>query len=170
MKHLYSLVLALMSFQSLAARIDWTVTDIEAEDIYSNVGIFPMQPGYYENEPALAEAQRNALIYWACNTLTCIGTDNTISTYGDGISKSCEYYFVLVPYSDRDSYLCLKADGVDDYIYDTSLGETSPGVYELSMTLFDGAEKRQFGAIPEPTSAMLLALGLCGLALRRRRA
>ena len=170
MRKMMLVILALRLVMSAdAASIDWAVTDVTSGDIYSDLYLLTEVQDYYQNEGAISLSADALGMKLAGTTLLWEGTGLTNTTYGDGVSTLKDYYVVIVP---RTEYVwrSVKVGDLSEFIYDTSLGETSPGVYELSMTLFDGAEKRQFGAIPEPTSAMLLALGLCGLALRRRRA
>ena len=152
-----------------AARIDWAVTDVTSGDIYSNLYLLTEVQDYYQNESAIAISNDDLGMKGAGTTLLWEGTGLTTTTYGDGVSALKDYYVVLVPRAEY-VWFSVKVGDLSEFIYDTSLGETSPGVYELSMTLFDGAEKRQFGAIPEPTAGLLALLGLAALALRRKSA
>ncbi len=81
----------------------------------------------------------------------------------------------------REYYMVIKYnDGTKDYTYTSSavassgLSDTAMG--SLSFTFSDsvtdvaGTKNAWVGSVPEPTSAMLMLVGLAGLALRRRRA
>lgn len=81
----------------------------------------------------------------------------------------------------REYYMVIKYnDGTKDYTYTSSavassgLSDTAMG--SLSFTFSDsvtdvaGTKNAWVSSVPEPTSAMLMLVGLAGLALRRRRA
>ena len=60
--------------------------------------------------------------------------------------------------------------GTASGIYDPNAvpAESSPGKVEFAATVWTGKGTVGGGDVPEPTSAMLLLLGVAGLALRRR--
>ena len=60
--------------------------------------------------------------------------------------------------------------GAKSGIYDPTAAEpeSSPGNVEFAATVWKGSGTVGGGDVPEPTSAMLLLLGVAGLALRRR--
>ena len=81
----------------------------------------------------------------------------------------------------REYYMVIKYnDGTKDYTYTSSAvasaGLSSTASGSLSFTFNDsvtdvaGTKNAWVSSVPEPTSAMLMLVGLAGLALRRRRA
>ena len=54
-------------------------------------------------------------------------------------------------------------------VYDPNNQESSQGTFEVANDTITGASYQAF-AVPEPTSGLLMLIGLAGLALRRRRA
>ena len=76
-------------------------------------------------------------------------------------------YFVIV--TDDGFYTSGPTDFTADYVYDPDNRESSPGTFEWG-TNDSLSEKYEYKGVPEPTSGLLLLLGVAGLALRRRRA
>ena len=58
------------------------------------------------------------------------------------------------------------ASNIGDYDYEA--GSPSPGVFALTAASF--ANSGTIASVPEPTSGILLLIGMAGLALRRKRA
>ena len=76
-------------------------------------------------------------------------------------------YFVIV--EDDGFYTSGPTTFDGTLVYDPANKETSPGPFEWG-TSDSLSEKYEYGSVPEPTSGLLLLLGVAGLALRRRRA
>ena len=98
-----------------------------------------------------------------------LGKVSVFETTNDKLDKDHSYYFVLVN-SDESKYQLSNA------AYGTGDGET-PIVYggqdPQITTALTGASSfgswQDVKSVPEPTSAMLLLLGVAGLALRRKQ-
>ena len=108
------------------------------------------------------------------------GTSGTItvdgrSTYttgtatSDSISKtSASVYFVIVSGDDAKTYNYVNYD-VKDSVYGGS--DPSSGNFMIAAAdLVAGTQGSFAGSVPEPTSGLLMALGVAALALRRKRA
>ena len=87
----------------------------------------------------------------------------------DTISKdSADVYFVIVSGDDAKTYNYAKYD-VKSYVY--SGVEVPSGTFTIKASdLVAGTQGSFAGSIPEPTSGLLMLVGLAGLALRRKRA
>ena len=106
-----------------------------------------------------------------------------VSEIGDNHAKTDSFYFILVntttsgaTIADGMTYTASKAYTYQDFLNNKSVAfdPDTPVAMQLldgtgSAGVFTGASGT-INNVPEPTSAMLLLLGVAGLALRRRRA
>lgn len=90
----------------------------------------------------------------------------------DNISKtSADVFFVIVTGDEATTYNYVSAD-LKAFVYEGA--ETSPGTFGKDVAALLAGAQGTFSTgpvpTPEPTSAMLVLLGVAGLALKRRRA
>lgn len=89
-----------------------------------------------------------------------------------GVTKDSTLYFALIKDSSAKTYT-YGSISTSGFVYDSQAQETSPGTLEIKAS--DLANNGTIGTtpgpdpIPEPTSAMLLVLGVAGLALKRKQ-
>ena len=89
----------------------------------------------------------------------------TISNFdGDSKSYTMDYNFMMDTvthsgYADADTYL----SGLTGVVTDALLANSS-------LDLYASATSQGYTAVPEPTSGLLILLGMAGLALKRKRA
>jgi len=89
----------------------------------------------------------------------------TISNFdGDSKSYTMDYNFMMDTvthsgYADADTYL----SGLTGVVTDALLANSS-------LDLYASAASQGYTAVPEPTSGLLILLGMAGLALKRKRA
>lgn len=151
-----------------AASVDWRVAGTSSTSGYS-VYLLADLASSYESASALASASV------ASGTIAKNGRDYYVS--GTATSSAItadsmkEAYWVIVASGDSvASYNYVKAD-LSAYVYDADNQESSPGMFNsVSAANMLAGTSANFQSVPEPTSGLLMLLGMAGLALRRRRA
>ena len=88
---------------------------------------------------------------------------------GAGITETSmkNAYFVLVQSDDAKEFTYISADLSASVFGDTDAPKAAFGTTTAALLAGTSAN---FAAVPEPTSGLLMLLGIAGLALRRRRA
>lgn len=170
MKKLAVMALAVVAVVSAkAASVDWKVAGTSATKGYS-VYLLTSLADKYESVSALAAAavssgtiSQNGRVYDTGNVLAS-GNSITATSMKDA-------YYVIVSASDAESYTYYKTD-MSAMVYDPDNQESSPGTFSSvnAATILSSGTSANFAAVPEPTSGLLMLLGVAGLALRRRRA
>ena len=170
MKKLMTLAVALgAAIAANAATVDWQISgsvDTVNYKIYL-VGAIS------ESWTSAADLAADASAYGA-NTSGTIAKGGRVYAAGpysasiDSISKtSADVYFVIVSDSSASGYYYVKYD-LSGSVYEGA--ESSPNTFTISADDLLSGTAGTFGAVPEPTSAMLVLLGVAGLALKRKRA
>ena len=150
-----------------AASVDWKVAGTAASNGYS-VYLLTELASSYESVSALASAAV------ASGTIAKSGRDygvaDTATSAAITTDSMKEAYWVIVTSADATSYTYVKTD-MSAMVYDPDNQESSPGTFNsVSAANMLAGTSVNFMAVPEPTSGLLMLLGVAGLALRRRRA
>lgn len=110
-------------------------------------------------------------------TLGLGGTQSSVSSRGgaakasgtsDGVTGDTMFWVVFTDGSMDASKAITWTAAISIADYDYEAGSYSPGTLSLTASSFTNAGT--IASVPEPTSAILLVLGMAGLALRRKRA
>ena len=151
-----------------AAAVDWQVTGTAATVNY-NVYLLASIADSYKSVTDIANA---ALI---SGTIVKNGRNYIAggSAVSEAITKDSmkEVYWVIVDGSGSPTtYNYVKTD-MSAFVYDPDNQESSPGSFNsISAANLRAGSGGSFGAVPEPTSGLLMLLGMVGLALKRKRA
>ena len=157
-----------------AACVDWNYTGAVAGDAGNMVYIIAGDTAQQTWE-SVAAIQAAAIANGGSGTIASTGRSKygIADTVASPIAADSSAYFVIVS-SDQTKYGVSSVQDMSALIYDPDKQEGSKGTFDAG-TLGLAATK-DFGGgpgpdpIPEPTSGLLLLLGVAGLALRRRRA
>ena len=89
---------------------------------------------------------------------------------GSGITSSASLYLVLVQSADAKGYTYISMGDISGLVYEPP-ASASGNLSTTSAALLAGTAG-SFGSspVPEPTSGLLMLLGMAGLALKRKRA
>lgn len=151
-----------------AASVTWKYTGTSSEVGYS-VYLFANEvAAKYETFAALTAASLDSATVQSkkVGPKTSYVTPET-TTAGSSITKGSSLYFVIIENSSATTYKYGMVDAAS-YIYDPDNQESSPGALNFASAAL--ASPGTIGSVPEPTSGILLMLGVAALALRRKQA
>ena len=156
-----------------AASVDWKVAGTSASNGYT-VYLLTELAQSYENVAALAAAAVDS------GTITKVGRDYGVTSTAKSTAITTdsmkEAYWAIVTSADATSFNYVTAD-LSSMVYDPDKQESAPGTYNsTSAAAMLAGTKVDFGGtpgpgpspIPEPTSGLLVLLGVAGLALKRK--
>ena len=114
------------------------------------------------NSGTLAKASASA------RNATASGTIDGLAAKASASDANIDYnfYFVFV----KDNNYWVSAQQTASIGTELDAAPTVSLSQSAGTTLLGGAATGSFGAVPEPTSGLLLLLGIAGLALKRKRA
>ena len=148
-----------------AASVDWTVSGTSATENY-NVYLLTSIADSYESVADIASAALiSGTIAKAGRTYSASGTAASEAITKDSMK---EVYWVIVDGSGSPTtYNYMKTD-LSAFVYDPDNQESSPGNFGIAAADMLAGSSGNFGAVPEPTSGLLVLLGMAGLALKRK--
>jgi len=156
---------ALAAACSNAAAVAWSYTGTADQvnyTVYAFSSAVAAQYDTFADLIASASAATGTVTAHSGRTGTTYYTaDTTLSGVADKL------YLVVVSGSDATEYK-YGSVSTSGYTYDPDNQESSPG--KLSVLAASISSTGTIGAVPEPTSGLLLLLGVAGLALKRKRA
>ena len=156
-------VAAIVSVQ--AASVDWKITGAAA-DVGKTVYLLTSLADSYESADALAAAAvgsgiiaKSSRSYYTAGTFAA----ETIT------KESMKNAYLVILSAEGKSYTYITAD-LSAQTYDPNNQETAPSApFGSTVAAISAGTTVAFGNVPEPTSAMLIVLGVAALALRRKQ-
>lgn len=163
--------LAVSAGLAKAASVDWQITGGTADQVGYSVYLVAALDETWTGASDIAAAAI-ALGTGTSGTLAKNGRVYTVAkttANGDNITTDSmkNAYVVLVTDSTADSYKYVKTD-LSSYVYGET--DTPSGTFGTTTAALLAGTSGSYAAVPEPTSGLLMLLGVAGLALRRRRA
>ena len=153
-----------------AAAINWQITNATAAQTgYSVYMVAAISDAWTSGADVAADAA--ALGSGTSGTIAKSGRNYMIpstTAAGDGITASSSLYLVLVKSSDAKDYTYVSMGDVSGSVYEPPAAPS--GNFSMTSAALLAGTSGNFAAVPEPTSGLLMLLGVAGLALRRRRA
>ena len=161
--------LALACAGANAASVDWAINGT-VDNVGNKVFLVGTLSDAWTSVADIAAASAAFGSEGASGTIAKAGrvyTTGDITLVSDSVTKmSGDVYVIIVSGDDAKSYTYIKVDW-SGLAYEGS--DSSPGTYNYTANdLISGGTTVEF--VPEPTSGLLMLVGLAGLALRRRRA
>ena len=158
-------VVALAAVCANAASVDWSYTgtaDQANYTVYAFSAAVAAQYDAFADLIAAAGAGTGTVAAHSGRTGTTYYTDNTTLS---GVSD--KLYLVVVSGTDATEYK-YGSVSTSGYTYNPDAQESSPGALKIPASAITSTGT--IGSVPEPTSGLLLLLGVAGLALKRKRA
>ena len=156
-----------------AAQVDWKYGNGTEADAGKMVYIIAGDTAQQTWE-SVAAIEAAAIANGGSGTISKNGRAYTIAdTTAYPIAADSKAYFVIVS-ADQTKYGVSSVQDMSALIYDPEKQEGSKGVFDAGTLGLNPT--KEFGGgpgpepVPEPTSGLLLLLGVAGLALKRKRA
>lgn len=169
MKKIIVALVALMSVVAAkAAAVDWNVGGTVDQDGYKVYLLTTIADSYDSVKALESAAIASATIGKSGRTY---GTGDQRAE-GDAVTKNGTYYFAIVSSDTATSFNYIEAAGMGALVYDAQKQETSPGTFDSlnAAAIAAGSSKSFGGNVPEPTTGLLVLLGIAGLSLKRKLA
>lgn len=153
---------------SQAAAVDWNYADTSADSSQVGYTVYCIAGAIQETWSSVDAVKAAALTDGAAVVVARKRTTETgdVTSYGSALTRDSGYYFVVVN-DTEDKFGVIAGD--KSLVYDPQAQETSPGTSNFNDVAVTSSFSSDPGPIPEPTSGLLMLLGVAGLALRRKQ-
>lgn len=158
-----------VAVMSQAASVDWQYTDNSESGDQVGYTVYAIAGAIQDNWKSAAEIKSAAMAGGVATIedqgRAGYGTD-LMTAASDSLTKEGGYFLVVVNASE-DKFGIIEGNA--NMIYDPSKQESSTGAYQVADVATTSSFSGEPGPIPEPTSGLLMLLGVAGLALRRKQ-
>ena len=155
-----------------AAAINWQVAEATSSQVgYTVYMVSAISDAWTSAADVAADAA--ALGTGTSGTIAKSGRVYLISpttASGEGITPSSSLYLVLVQSADATGYTYVSMGDISGLVYEPPASASGNFSTTSAALLAGTAGTFSSSPVPEPTSGLLMLLGVAGLALRRRRA
>lgn len=157
-----------------AATVKWSVTNVQSSPDNAVAAGWAVQIFGEGVTYDYAKAVAGELATWTTGTTTASGTSfraNGSATQADGTTAS--YYMVIYDnanIADAQNYIVSGLKSVTTNAAGSDVNASFGSMSGTGSTNMFLSSSWTATAVPEPTSGLLMLLGMAGLALRRRRA
>jgi len=151
-----------------AASVNWGIEATASDVGYSVYMVAAISDAWKSGADVAADAA--SLGAGTSGTIAKNGRKYSISDQtaaGDGITASSSLYLVLVKSADAKDYTYVSMGDISSAVYEPPASATT--TFSTTSAALLAGTSGNFAAVPEPTSGLLMLLGMAGLALRRRR-
>lgn len=167
-KLILTAVVTMLGIAANAMAVNWKYTGASAD---KNSTVYVMLGTTAQTEWANLAAIQSAAI--GHETITKNGVKYTASGIAkdDAVTKSSASLYYVIVNATEDKFSVSSVADAKAFVYDIDNLESAPDVGFTGIGTGNMGTPSDFsGAAPEPTSAMLMLLGVAGLALKRKRA
>lgn len=155
------------AFMANAASVDWCYYDNSEDGVQVGYTIYAIA-GAVQSDWASIEAVKAAAMK-GIGVVQDQGRSydtGDVTSASDSLTKESGYFLVVVN-ATEDKFAVVAGNSAN--IYDPQAQETSKGAFSVEDIQTTSSFSGGPGPIPEPTTGLLLILGVAGLALRRNR-
>ena len=146
-----------------AASVSWGVTGGTSADVGTSIYLLTQYSATYDSLEAFTDSAVSV------GTIKKVAGQYKIGTTAvsdASITKTGNFYFAIV--NGDDITILDVSESMAAKVYDPQAQETNPGAFSVTLSeIKAGGITAQ--VVPEPTSGLLLLVGIAGLALRRKQ-
>lgn len=155
---------------SQAACVDWIYTDNSETGDQCDYTVYAIAGALQESWSSIDAVKAAAMPQGGSAVVQDMGRAGYATELTTAASPSLTKesgYFLVVVNKTEDKFAVISGDS--NMVYDPSKQESSSGSFSVADVATTSSFSGGPGPIPEPTSGLLMLLGIAGLALRRKQ-
>ena len=161
---------ALVAFASQAAQFQWQFTATKAAGTpYNGADVYMILAADYDSSKtmSLADIQGASKSKGTLTVGSMTATTGPITVKDSWVTEGTDYSWYAIVVND-DKYYVSSAATTSTAVADT--GTPAAKTFASKSEMATAGNWHTLAAVPEPTSGLLMLLGIAGLALKRKRA